>query len=134
MTPSSGNGPKPKIRHGPSTMLIALANQRTRIAIAASPAPRKTALIEEQQQHGAAAAEHDARERCRPSRTTSSLAPITRRSSAPKMAPIVPMATTTSTPSAIACTAARAAPSGSFSPMRRATVAVAPIDRPIATA
>ena len=34
----------------------------------------------------------------------------------------------------IDCTAARAAPSGSFSPIRRATVAAAPIDSPIATA
>ena len=45
VTPSRGNGPSPKIRHGPSTMLIAFANQSTRIAIAASPAPRKIALM-----------------------------------------------------------------------------------------
>ena len=37
-------------------------------------------------------------------------------------------------PSAIACTAVRAASSGCFSPMRRATSAVTDIDRPIATA
>jgi len=40
----------------------------------------------------------------------------------------------TISPRAIACTAARAAPSGFFSPIRRATIAVAPIPRPIATA
>ena len=45
VTPSAGNGPSPKMKHGPSTMLIALASHSTRIAIAASPAPRKTALI-----------------------------------------------------------------------------------------
>ena len=33
------------MKHGPSTMLMALANHKTRIAIAASPAPRKMALI-----------------------------------------------------------------------------------------
>ena len=38
-------GPMPKMKQGPSTMLIALANQRTRIAMAASPAPRKIALM-----------------------------------------------------------------------------------------
>ena len=37
------------------------------------------------------------------------------------------------TPSRIDCAAARAAPSGSCSPMRRATSAVAPIDSPIAS-
>ncbi len=45
VTPSRGKGPRPKIRQGPSRMLIAFASQRTRIAIAASPAPRKIALI-----------------------------------------------------------------------------------------
>lgn len=37
------------------------------------------------------------------------------------------------TPSVMACTAARAAPSGFFSPMRRATVAVVPIASPKAS-
>ena len=40
-----GNGPSPKIKHGPSTMLIQFASHNVRIAIAASPAPRKIALI-----------------------------------------------------------------------------------------
>ena len=45
VTPRRGKGPTPKIRHGPSVMLIALAIQRTRIAMAASPVPRKTELM-----------------------------------------------------------------------------------------
>ena len=44
-TPICGNGPSPKMRHGPSTMLMVLANHSTRIAMAASPAPRKMALM-----------------------------------------------------------------------------------------
>src|SRR2546429_209082 len=43
--PSLGKGPRPKMKHGPSTMLSAFANHNTRMAIAASPAPRKIALI-----------------------------------------------------------------------------------------
>jgi hypothetical protein len=45
VTPMRGKGPMPKIRQGPSVMLIAFAIHSTRIAIAASPAPRKTELI-----------------------------------------------------------------------------------------
>ena len=43
--PISGKGPYPKIKIGSKIILIPLASQRTRIAIAASPAPRKIALI-----------------------------------------------------------------------------------------
>ena len=35
----------PKMKQGPRMMLMAFANHRTRIAIAASPVPRNTALI-----------------------------------------------------------------------------------------
>ena len=49
-------------------------------------------------------------------------------------APAIPIGTAREIPSAIAWTAAVAACSGSFSPMRRATVAVALIETPIATA
>ena len=42
--PIAGNGPQPKISAGSSTTLMPLASQSTRIAIAASPAPRKIAL------------------------------------------------------------------------------------------
>src|SRR5438445_11275695 len=45
ITPSLGNGPRPKMKHGPSKMLMVFASQRTRIAMAASPAPRKMALM-----------------------------------------------------------------------------------------
>ena len=45
VTPISGNGPQPKMKHGPSTMLSAFASHSVRIAITASPAPRKIALI-----------------------------------------------------------------------------------------
>jgi hypothetical protein len=41
-TPSSGNGPRPKMKHGPSTMLMPFASHSTRIACAALPAPRST--------------------------------------------------------------------------------------------
>ena len=44
VTPSSGNGPMPKMKHGPSTMLSTLPRISTRMATAASPAPRKTAF------------------------------------------------------------------------------------------
>ena len=45
VTPSRGNGPSPKMKHGSRQMLMALAIHSTRIATAASPAPRNTALI-----------------------------------------------------------------------------------------
>ena len=51
----------PKMSSGPSTMLIPFASQSMRIAIAASPAPRKIALIDEQQDDARLAAEHHAR-------------------------------------------------------------------------
>ncbi len=43
--PSAGIGPQPKISSGHSTMFRPLASHSTRIAMAASPAPRKIALI-----------------------------------------------------------------------------------------
>ena len=46
--------------------------------------------------------------------------------------PSVAMIAAAITPSAMPCTAASAAPSGFFSPIRRATIAVTPIDSPIA--
>ena len=45
VTPRRGNGPSPKMKQGSRQMLNALAIHSTRIAIAASPAPRNTALI-----------------------------------------------------------------------------------------
>ena len=43
--PSSGNGPKPKMKHGSSTRLIRFDIHSTRIASEASPAPLKIALF-----------------------------------------------------------------------------------------
>jgi hypothetical protein len=45
MTPSSGKGPTPKMSMGARTMLMALASHSTRMEMAASPAPRKMALM-----------------------------------------------------------------------------------------
>ena len=45
VSPSWGNGPRPKMRHGSRMMLIRLAIPSDRMAIDGSPAPRKTALI-----------------------------------------------------------------------------------------
>ena len=45
VTPSRGNGPSPNTNSGPSRMLIPLASQSARMVMAASPAPRKLALI-----------------------------------------------------------------------------------------
>lgn len=44
VTPSSGNGPQPKIRQGSSSRFNPFASSSTRIAIAASPALRKIEL------------------------------------------------------------------------------------------
>ena len=59
--------------------------------------------------------------------------PISSRNCGAKTAPRIPIGTAAAMPSAIDCTADRAAPSGSFSPIRRATVAAAPIESPIAS-
>ncbi len=44
-TPNAGTGPSPKISNGSSTMLMPFATHSTRMAEAASPAPRKMALM-----------------------------------------------------------------------------------------
>ncbi len=66
--------------------------------------------------------------------TIAGVAPMAPSSAGAVMMPVTPTASETASPSAIDCTAARAAPSGSFSPMRRATVAVAPMLNPMASA
>ena len=45
VTPIRGKGPQPKIRQGSSTRLMMFDTQSRRIAMAASPAPRKMALF-----------------------------------------------------------------------------------------
>ena len=67
-----------------------------------------------------------------PSATTSGSAPSRRRNCGANRTPHTPIAAESPTPSAIACTAERAAPSGSPAPIRRATIAVTPIESPIA--
>lgn len=69
-----------------------------------------------------------------PSATTAGEAPIAERSCGANQAPVPLMIAATTTPTPIIWTAAVAAPSLSFSPTRRATIAVAPADSPIATA
>ena len=113
-------------------MLIALAIHSTRIAIAASPAPRNTALMRNSSMITPLAPSmtvaNDALA------TTAGDAPINCSNAGAYATPNTPTGTATSTPSRIACTAARAAPSPSFSPIRLATIAVAPALSPIATA
>ena len=121
------------MRHGPSTMLTALANHSTRIAMAASPAARKMALIRNSSRT-LPLAPTITRAKLAPVRTTSGLAPIVRSSVGAVAIATAPTTTPASTPTRIDWTAARAAASGFFSPMRLDTVAVAPIDSPIATA
>jgi len=69
-----------------------------------------------------------------PVRRTSSLAPMRASSRGPKITPTIPKTAAAPNPITIDCTALRAAPSWSFSPTRRATVAAAPMERPIARA
>src|SRR6266849_4951572 len=45
VTPSLGKGPQPKMRQGSRTRLMMLETQSKRMATAASPAPRKIALL-----------------------------------------------------------------------------------------
>jgi len=91
-------------------MLIALAIHSTRIAIDASPAPRNTALMRNSirmtplKPIRIAVNEEWA--------STSGVAPISASSGRAKEKPSRPTGTETSKPSAIACTAAIAAPSG----------------------
>ena len=65
---------------------------------------------------------------------TASDAPISRSSAAANPPPSNASGRANSTPRMMAWTAARAAPSGCFSPMRRATIAVAPMPSPIQSA
>ena len=131
-SPISGNGPRPKISSGSSTRLQAFAIQSERIAIAGSPAPRKIALMRKSR-----------RTKTLPpnmirvklgSATTSGGASMSASSSGANHAPTIAIGMETTIPSRIDCTAARAAPSGFFSPMRRATIAVAPMPSPMPSA
>ena len=61
-------------------------------------------------------------------------APISISSRGARRAPDSPTTTASTTPRMISCTVARAAPSGSFCPMRRATTAAPPMHSPMASA
>jgi hypothetical protein len=69
-----------------------------------------------------------------PLATMRASAPIRRSKSSANTAPAAPIASASARPSAIPCVAVRAAEPMSFSPTRRATSAITPIDTPIATA
>ena len=45
VTPNLGNGPRPKMKQGSRIRLMKFESQSTRIATAASPAPRNTPLF-----------------------------------------------------------------------------------------
>ena len=111
---------------------MALPIHSTRIATAASPAPRNAALIRNSSTI-VALPPSITRVKVLPVAMTSGDAPISASSAGAYQAPATPMMADTTTPIAMACTAAVAAPSASCSPMRRATIAVAPIDNPIAS-
>ncbi len=132
VTPSAGNGPRPKMRHGSRTRLQTFANHRTRIATVASPAPRKIALMRNRRTMTTFPPSITAMNP-EPEATTSGPAPMNARRRGARSAPATPSGTARRTPRAIACTAVRAALSRSRSPMRRATMAVAAIERPIAS-
>ena len=132
-TPNFGNGPRPKMKHGSRARLMMFASQSERIAIDASPAPRKIALMRKRRRMTTLAPSM-IRVKGAPLATTSGEAPMSARSRGANSAPRIPIGTATAMPRPIDCTAARAAPSGFFSPIRRATVAAAPIESPIATA
>ena len=132
-SPSFGNGPSPKIKQGPSRMLIQFASHNVRIAIAASPAPRKIALIMKSITTVTFPASIT-RVNAEPCSTTHGEPPISWSSFGASGAPMTPMTIETISARAIAWTAARAAPSGFCSPIRRATIAIAPMLKPIARA
>jgi len=74
------------------------------------------------------------RAKSEPSSTIAGLAPISRRMSGANQPSSTPSPAEIVTPSITICAAERAARSGSFSPMRRATIAVAANEMPMATA
>jgi hypothetical protein len=110
-----------------------LANHRQRIATVASPAPRKIALIMNSIRIVPLPPSRT-RAYVVPSTRTSGPAPMNTSTSGAKTAPSTPSGTEPSTPRSTACTATDAAPSGFFSPIRRATVAVAAMASPIDSA
>ena len=114
-------------------MLTRLASQSARIASTGSPAPRKMPLIRNSSVTVTQPPSMIA-VKVRPFAATSGEAPSIARRSDAKVTPATPSANDTAHPQAIACTAAADARSGFPSPMRRATIAAAPMLSPIETA
>ena len=130
-----GNGPTPNTSNGPSTMLMPLASHSVRIDDAGVAGAAERGVDQEQQDDGHAAAQHHAREAAADRRPPRARRPSRPAAWAPDERADDPDHDRQRRRRAtIACTAARAAPSGSFSPMRRATTAAPPIDSPIANA
>ena len=119
------------MKQGPSTMFSRLPSHNTRIAIAASPDPRNTALIRNNSTTVTLPPSMIWVNRC-PERITSGEAPITCNRLDARGAARTAISAATMTPSRIDWAAARDAPSASRWPMRRDTSAIAPIDSPIA--
>src|ERR1700692_2670493 len=133
VTPRRGNGPHPKIRQGSRMRLMMFDTHSRRMAMAASPAPRKIALLRNRRR----TAKLPPRQILAyplPVETISGVAPIRRNKFGANKKQGMPMATEMIRPRVIACTPATAAPSGSFSPMRRATIAVVDKLSPMPTA
>src|SRR5256885_478472 len=108
-TPRRGNGPQPNTRKGPSTMLMPFASQSVRIAMVASPAPRKLALIRNSRMT-VTLPPSITRVKRAPTATTAGEPPIAASSRGAKRAPATATAAARAIPSTSACAAARAAP------------------------
>ena len=113
-------------------MLIAFASHSTRIAIAASPVPRKIAFTRNSKTI-VALPPYMIRAYVVPIANTLGDAPMSPNKCGAAITPLTPRMSAINAPSTMACTAALAAPSASRSPVRRATMAVAPMARPIAS-
>ena len=114
-------------------MFTRLASHSARIASTGSPAPRKMPLI----MNSRVTVTHPPSMMAvnvRPFAATSGAAPSSARRSDAQTTPATPSTADTAHPQAMACTAAADARSGLPSPMRRATIAAAPMARPIETA
>ena len=111
---------------------MTLPSHSTRIAMAASPAPRNTALMRNSSTT-VMLPPSIIRVKPLPLATTRGEAPIILSKFVPCHAPKPPIRHEMKMPMRIVCAAARDAPSASRSPVRRATSAEAPIDSPIAT-
>ena len=131
--PSSGKGPIPKMSKGSSKILMPLAIHKTRMAITASPAPRKTAFKIKRSMMvifpPSSIAVYP-----QPVSTTCSEAPISPSISCGNSTPSIAIGSAINTPSQIDCAAVFEADSKSFSPILRATIAVVPMLIPIAAA